>query len=111
MNTKKSNLSREAITRDLNLFDQKTGNIYEALVILSKRAEQISEDLRRELEAKLQDYKSVLDTLEETIENKEQIDLVRKYEQMAKPTIIAIHEFLNNKIIYQKPEQLEPDKF
>lgn len=111
MNIKKSNLPREAITRDLNLFDQKTGNLYETVVILSKRAEQISEDLHRELEDKLQDFKSVIDTLEEIIENKEQIELVRKYEQMPKPSIIAIYEFLNNKIIYQKPEQSDPNKF
>lgn len=104
---KKSKIEREAITRDLNLFSDKTGNLYETIVILSKRADQIAKKMHEELTTKLNDFKSVMDTLEETTENKEQIELVRKYEQMPKPTILAIYEFLNDKIKYKYKEDKE----
>lgn len=107
---KKSKIEREAITRDLNLFSDKTGNLYETIVILSKRADQIAKKMHEELTTKLNDFKSVMDTLEETTENKEQIELVRKYEQMPKPTILAIYEFLNDKIKYKYKNEDKEDK-
>jgi len=95
-------------TRDLNEFDEETDNIYESLVIISKRANQIAADLKEELSEKIQDFSinnSGIESSEEFFENTEQIEMARQYEQMPKPTLLAVHEFLKKQIYYRLPEE------
>ncbi len=94
-----------AITRDIDTFDNATGNIYESVVILSKRANQIASEIKEELAEKMQEFTPSRDTMEEILENKEQIDLAKHYEQMPKPSLLAIEEFLEDKIYFRKPEE------
>lgn len=105
MSIKKTGIENTTITRDLRELDKKTGNIYEAIVIISKRANQISLDLKEELNAKLAEFSSSNDNLEEVFENREQIEISKHYERMPKPTLIAINEFLEGKIYYRNPEK------
>lgn len=76
-------------------------NIYEALNIIAKRSKQIAVDLKRELHAKLEEFASTSDTLEEVHENKEQIEISKFYEKLPNPVIIAFHEFMDGKIFYR----------
>ena len=94
-----------AITRDIDKFDEKTGNLYETVVVISKRANQIALDLKEELEEKIKEFAPIRDTMEEILENREQIDLARQYEQMPKPSLLATEEFLEDKIYFRKPEE------
>lgn len=94
-----------SITRDIDKFDEKTGNIYESIVIISKRANQIAVDLKEELTEKMQEFSNTRDTMEEILENREQIDLAKHYEQMPKPSLLAIEEFLADEIYFRKPEK------
>ena len=93
------------ITRDLRLIDEKTDNIYESIVIMSKRANQIAVDTKEELTAKLEEFASTSDNLEEIFENREQIEISRHYERLPKPTALAIDEFLEDKIYYRNPKK------
>ena len=94
-----------AVTRDLREFDKETGNIYETVAILSKRANQIAAELKDDFHEHVKDFTShyTQDVFEENHENKEQTDLARFYEQLPKPTILAIHEFENKEIYYKSP--------
>ncbi len=103
----KSEITTE--TRDLRQFDKETGNIYQAVVIIGKRANQIGLEMKEELNSKLEEFASSTDNLEEIFENREQIEIARYYEQLPKPSLIAINEFLNGNIYYRIPEQ-ETDK-
>ncbi len=107
METKKSNIPNNTITRKLTDLDAPTGNIYESVVIIARRANQIAADLKQELTRKLADFSSTNDSLEETFENREQIEISRYYERMPKPTIIATEEFLEGKVYFRenKPEE------
>lgn len=78
-----------------------TGNIYEALTIITKRAKQLNMDIKRELHSKLDEFAIVSDTIEEVQENKEQIEISKFYERLPNPTIIALHEFLEQEIDYE----------
>ncbi|MBO4739417.1 MAG: DNA-directed RNA polymerase subunit omega [Bacteroidales bacterium] len=104
MDYKKIKTTNTTITRDLNDFDVQTGNIYESVVIMSKRADQISNDLKEELDEKVHDF-SAHDNSEDGVENKEQIELVRYYEQMPKPTLLAEQEFLDGQVYFRTPEK------
>ena len=108
METKKSNIPNNTITRKLTDLDAPTGNIYKSVAIIARRANQISSDLKQELTRKLADFSSTNDSLEETFENREQIEISRYYERMPKPTIIATEEFLEGKVYFRenKPEEL-----
>lgn len=105
MDHKKTEAARTSITRDKNKIDAPTGNLYEALAILSKRADQIGDDLKLELHDKLEEFATQNDSLEEIFENKEQIEVSRFYESLPKPTAIALEEWLNNKVYFRRPEQ------
>jgi DNA-directed RNA polymerase subunit K/omega len=97
-----------AITRDLRTFDKDTGNIYETVAILSKRANQIASELKEDFQERIKDFTSHYvnnDVFEENQENKEQIEFARYYEQMPKPAVMAIHEFENNQIYHKAPEK------
>lgn len=92
------------ITRNLSELAKPTGNIYETVMIIAKRANQISANLKQELSQKLEEFSNYADTLEETFENREQIEISKHYERLPKPTLVAIEEFRNNEIYYRKVE-------
>lgn len=91
------------VTRDLRELDQETQNIYESIVIISKRANQIAVDVKEELTAKLAEFASTTDNLEEVFENREQIEISKHYERMPKPPLVAMDEFIQDKIYYRNP--------
>lgn len=103
MNTNKSTIPNTTVTRNVNDLDQKTGNLYESLVIISKRANQISNNMKEELHGKLAEFASSNDNLEEIFENREQIEISKHYERLPKPSLIAIDEFLNDKVYHRNP--------
>ena len=94
-------------TRDIAAIKGKTGNIYESIVVASKRANQINVNLKEELHRKLDDFANHTDTLEEVHENKEQIEISRFYERMANPALQALGEFMGDKVYYRKKEEEE----
>lgn len=100
---KKSNAPTNTITRDLVDFIKDTDNIYESVAIIGKRANQISVEMKDELQKKLQEFSSTADNLEEVSENREQIEISRFYERLPKPDLIATQEFLNGEIYYRNP--------
>ena len=102
---KKHKTNTLAITRDINTFDEQTGNLYEAVVVISKRANQIALDMKEELADKMKEFATGRDTMEEILENREQIDLARHYEQMPKPTLSAIQEYLDKQIYFRRQEE------
>ena len=99
-------IASSTITRDLRELDVKTGNIYESLVIMSKRANQISNNVKEELHQKLSEFASSNDNLEEVFENREQIEISKFYERMPKPTTSATEEFLEGKLNYRMREAM-----
>lgn len=101
MDIKKNNVPNNTITRKLTDLDEQTGNIYESVVIISRRANQIATQLKQELNRKLADFSSATDTLEETFENREQIEISRYYERLPKPTLIATEEFLEKEFYFR----------
>ncbi len=109
MDYKKTKAPVTTITRNLNEIDDETGNIYEAVAIVSKRANQIGSELKEELNRKLEEFASYTDNLEEIFENREQIEISRFYERLPKPTLIAIQEFMDDQIYYRKPEAEEQE--
>ncbi len=92
------------ITRDLSDFVKETGNIYETVVILSKRANQIAAAEKKELTKKLEDFKNDHDTMEEVFENREQIEISKYYEKQPKPSLIATEEFQEGQLHYRIAE-------
>ncbi len=103
MDYKKTIADSTTTTRDLRDLDGKTGNIYESIAIISKRANQISGEIKEELTNKLAEFASTTDNLEEIFENREQIEISRFYERLPKPSLIAIQEFFDDKIYYRNP--------
>lgn len=105
MDFKKSNANKTTVTQNLAELDRPTENIYEAVVIMSKRAEQINDELREELHEKLEEFATSTETLEEIFDNKEQIEVSKFYENLPKPTAIAAEEWVNQKIYYRNASQ------
>lgn len=101
MEKEQAKVANNTITRDLIDLSRPTGNIYESVMIMAKRANQIAAEVKQELSAKLEEFSNFADTLEETFENREQIEISRHYEKLPKPTLIAIKEFQNNEIYYR----------
>ncbi len=104
MDYKKIKSETNTVTRDLRRFDTKTQNIYQSVVIISKRANQIGLEMKEELNNKLSEFATSTDNLEEVFENREQIEIARYYEQLPKPSLIAISEYIEDKIYYRVPE-------
>lgn len=102
MDFKKTNAEQSIVTRDIRRFDEPTGNIYEAVSIMSKRANQISSEIKEELSSKLQEFTSYTDNLEEVFENREQIEISKHYEKLPKPTLISVQEFLEDKVYFRQ---------
>lgn len=110
MDNKKS-IPTNTITRDVKYLAEPTGNIYESVVILYKRANQISIAEKKELNKKLEDFRSERDTMEEVFENKEQIEISKYYEKQPKPDLVAIAEFENGELFYRRARQEEEKGF
>lgn len=102
---KKSNAETMAITRNIHDFDQETDNIYESVVIMSKRANQISLEIKDEMQKEMQEFTPAQDSLEEVFENRDMIDLAKSYEKLPKPTLLAIKEFEDKKIYYKREDE------
>ena len=86
-------------------FDKETGNIYETLAIISKRSNQISLELKDELNKKISEFATTTDSLEEVFENREQIEIARFYEKLPKATLLAVEEFLDDQVYYRNPSK------
>lgn len=110
MDLKNINAPTNIITRDIREFDKKTGNLYEAVAIMSKRANQINTKLKEELYNKLKEFSSSTDTLEEIFENREQIEVSKYFERLPKPALIAIQEFLEDKIYVRRLDDNKKDE-
>ena len=98
----KKNVPNNTVTRKLTDIDAPTGNVYESVTIIAKRANQISTELKQELNRKLSDFSSSTDSLEETFENREQIEISKYYERIPKPVLIATEEFLDGEVVFKE---------
>lgn len=96
------NIPNNTVTRKLTDIDAQTGNVYESVVIISRRANQLSSEMKQELTRKLADFSTSNDTLEETFENREQIEISRYYERLPKPALIATEEFLEGGVYFRE---------
>jgi len=103
MSSKKQSAENTTVTRNLVDIDRKTGNLYESIVVIAKRANQINTDLKEEINDKLAEFSSSNDNLEEIFENREQIEMSRHYEKMPKPSLSAISEFMEDKLHFRNP--------
>ncbi len=103
MDYKKTKASASTIPRDLELLSKETENVYETVMILAKRSNQISSELKEELNQKLQEFASYSDNLEEIFENREQIEISKFYERLPKPSLIAYEELIEDQIYHRNP--------
>lgn len=104
MDYKNTKAATTTVTYDREKIEEPTNNIYEAITIMAKRAQQINVDLKSELVEKLDEFATYTDSLDEVFENKEQIEVSKFYEKLPKPTAIAVEEWLEDKIYYRNPE-------
>jgi DNA-directed RNA polymerase subunit K/omega len=102
MDYKKTKAPVTTVTRDLDKLDAKTGNIYETAVIIAKRSNQISVEMKQELNRKLEEFANYTDNLEEIFENREQIEISKFYERLPKPNLIALQEYEDEEIFFRK---------
>lgn len=110
MDYKKTNAPLSTTVLDLVDMAEQTGNIYETVCIISKRANQIAAEMKSDLEKKLQEFATMTDNLEEISENREQIEISRYYEKLPKATLIATQEYLDNKLAFRNISK-ERDEF
>ncbi|MEY4329684.1 MAG: hypothetical protein RL609_432 [Bacteroidota bacterium] len=102
---KTTNAEKSTVTRDMDkLFSQVDGNLFEAIVLLSKRSNQIGKEMKEELSQKLEEFSSSTDNLEEVFENREQIEISKHYERMAKPHSIAVQELVDGEVYWRYPD-------
>jgi DNA-directed RNA polymerase subunit K/omega len=111
MDFKKVKAEATTITRNLADFSEGTNNVYETVVIISKRANQIAIEMKDELKKKLEEFEEANETLEEKFENQEQIQISKFYERLPKPSLIATQEYLEGKIHWRNPKQETNDGF
>ena len=107
MDFKQSKAPTNTITREMNKLVEPVGNVYETVAIIAKRANQISASLKKELDSKLQDFSTPQDSVDETYENQEQIEISRTYERLPKPTLLATEEFVENDLVYKSSNKDE----
>ncbi|MBR6287647.1 MAG: DNA-directed RNA polymerase subunit omega [Bacteroidaceae bacterium] len=105
MDYKKSKAPTNTVTRNLMDYCEETGNIYESVAIIGKRSNQIAAEIKSDLSKKLQEFASYSDSLEETFENREQIEISKYYEKLPKPTLLALEEFKNGEVYYRNPNK------
>ncbi len=101
MDFKRVNAPSSTISRDMNSLSENVGNVYETVKIISKRANQISVEIKSEIEKKLQDFGGSSENIDEVFENREQIEISRYYEKLPKSTLLATQEFIEDKVIYK----------
>ena len=104
MDFKKVNAPVTTITRDIDKFEAETGNVYQSVMIVGKRANQIALEVKEELNRKLEEFASYTDNLEEIFENREQIEISKFYEKLPKPSSLAIQEYMDGKLYFRIPE-------
>ncbi len=104
---KRTPVPLSTITRDLDKFEKPVGNLYESIVIVAKRAEQINSAIKEELAKKLEEFSSYTDNLEEVFENREQIEISRHYEKLPKPTLTATQEYMDGVVYFKNPAKEE----
>ena len=102
---KKTNAPLNTVTRDMIELSKDTGNVYETVCIIAKRANEIAAEMKGELDKKLQEFSSLNHNLEEVNENREQIEISRYYERLPKPTLIATQEYLDHKLYFRKSKK------
>lgn len=100
---KKNNAPTTTVTRNLMDYSDQTGNVYESVVIMGKRANQIATEVKTDLQNKLREFGSKNDSLDEEFENREQIEISRYYEKLPKPSLVAEQEFLDEKTYFRNP--------
>lgn len=106
MDYRKTTAQTNTVTRDMiKLCHDNQDNVYETVMVIAKRANQISNEMKQDLEKKLEEFTNLSDNLEEVFENHEQIEISRSYEKMPKPTLIATQEYLEDKIYYKNPSR------
>jgi len=104
MDYKKVKTDVISVTRNIEDFTDGTGNVYETVSVISKRSNQISAEMKEELNQKISEFATTTDNLEEVFENREQIEIAKYYELLPETTLIAIQEYLNDEIYFRKPE-------
>jgi len=102
---KNTNVNPSLVTRNTEELAQPTGNLYESVAIISSRARQIATNMKEELNGKLAEFASTVDNLEEVFENREQIEISKYYERMAKPTNVATEEFLRGDLDWRNASE------
>lgn len=107
MDYKKSNAPTNTVTRDMISLSEDTGNVYETVCIIARRANQIAREMKEELDTKLQEFaaSSDKDNMEEENENREQIEVSRYYEKLPKPVLIATQEYIEGRVYHRNPEK------
>ncbi|AEW22304.1 hypothetical protein TFKS16_2450 [Tannerella forsythia KS16] len=111
MDYRKTNAPTTTITRDMiKLCHGNEDNVYETVMVIAKRSNQIAAEMKQDLEKKLQEFASFNDNLEEVFENREQIEISRYYEKLPKPTLIATQEYTEDKVYHRNPAR-EKDNF
>ena len=105
MDYKKSKAPVNTVSRDIMDLCNETENVYESVAIISKRANQISAEIKQDLSKKLQEFASYNDSLEEVFENREQIEISRYYEKLPKATLLATQEFIDGNVYYRDPSK------
>ena len=104
MDYKKTSAPTTTVTRNLDMMTKDTGNVYETVIVVSRRANQIAVEMKQELNKKLEEFASYTDNLEEVFENREQIEISKYYEKLPKSSLIALQEMEDNKIFFRNPE-------
>lgn len=108
---KKANAPQTTVTRDLDKFSDVTGNLYESVAIMSKRANQVAAEMKSDLEHKLQEFSTYTDAMEDFTENEEQIEISKFYERLPKPTLVAAKEFEEGEVYFRNPlDEVEEDE-
>ncbi len=110
MDYRKSNAPVTTVTRNLETLNTGTENVYETVIVVSRRANQIAVEMKQELNKKLEEFASYTDNLEEVFENREQIEISKFYERLPKPTLIALQEFEESKVFFRNPEKTARQK-
>lgn len=107
MDNKRKAIPKEVITRSVTELAEQTGNVYESVVIIGKRANQISKERREDLKERLEEFSRGADTLEEVYQNQEQIEISRQFERMPESTIISTEEFLDKKLYFRHASEAD----
>ena len=103
MDYKKVNAPTNTISRDMSSLSENVGNVYETVKIIAKRSNQVSAEIKSELDKKLVEFASMNENIEEVFENREQIEISRYYEKLPKAVLIATQEFIEDKVYYRNP--------